>query len=231
MCAVCTLLRNFSHLYERTLSLHVDLLLYFFFFYSYINPFWLVLATDLASALYAYLFVRESVLPDPSAKLLTTRHHKAVWHLYSTGGSSSSNEGGRRFNRCKLWLYTLCFFLVVTVHFGSRELYVLYELSSPLCWDSALIGYGSAAQHLAYLSSLLGLKVMQRCLEDSWVALVGLASNVIGLMVFSVANTTELMFTGERFKSVFVFFNCFVNSFDSYILEMKSLFFFSLNFV
>ncbi|XP_041851225.1 proton-coupled folate transporter [Melanotaenia boesemani] len=161
---------------------------------GYINPFWLVLATSLASALYAYLCVRESVHPDPSAKLLTTRHHKAVWHLYSTGGSSS--EGGTRFHRCKLWLYTLCFFLVVAIHFGSRELYVLYELSSPLCWGSDLIGYGSAAQNLAYLSSLLGLKIMQRCLEDSWVALVGLASNIIGLVVFSVADSTQLMFTG-----------------------------------
>uniref|UniRef100_A0A4W6DNE8 Solute carrier family 46 member 1 n=1 Tax=Lates calcarifer TaxID=8187 RepID=A0A4W6DNE8_LATCA len=161
---------------------------------GYINPFWLVLATNLVSALYAYVFVRESVQPDPSAKLFTTRHHKAVWHLYSTGGSSS--EGGGRFHRCKLWLYTLCFFLVVTVHFGSRELYVLYELSSPLCWGPALIGYGSAAQHLAYLSSLLGLRIMQHCLEDSWVALVGLVSNIIGLLVVSVANTTQLMFTG-----------------------------------
>lgn len=161
---------------------------------GYINPFWLVLVTNLASALYAYLFVCESVLPDPSTRLLTCRHHKAVWHLFSTGGSSS--EAGGRLHRCKLWLYMLCFFLVVTIHFGSRELYVLYELSSPLCWGPALIGYGSAAQHLAYLSSLLGLKIMQRCLEDSWVALVGLASNIIGLVVFSVANTTQLMFTG-----------------------------------
>ncbi|MED6233038.1 hypothetical protein ATANTOWER_006087 [Ataeniobius toweri] len=161
---------------------------------GYINPFWLVLATNLASALYAYLFVRESVHPDPSARLFTTRHHKAVWHLYSTGGVNS--EGGGPLHRGKLWLYTLCFFLVVGVHFGSRELYVLYELSSPLCWGSALIGYGLAAHNLAYLSSLLGLRIMQRCLQDSWVALVGLVSNITGLVVFSVADITQLMFTG-----------------------------------
>ncbi|XP_078140412.1 proton-coupled folate transporter isoform X1 [Centroberyx gerrardi] len=161
---------------------------------GYINPFWLVLATNLAAALYAYLFVPESVVPDPSARLFTARHHRAVWRLYSKGGSAS--EGGGNFHRCKLWLYTLCFFLLVTVHFGSRDLYVLYELSAPLCWGPALIGYGSAAQHLAYLSSLLGLRLMQRCLEDSWVALVGLASNIAGLVVISVADTTQLMFTG-----------------------------------
>lgn len=87
--------------------------------------------------------------------------------------------------------------MVVTVHSGSRELYVLYELSPPLCFGSALIGYGSAAQNLAYLTSLLGLRIMQLCLEDSWVALVSLASNIIGLLVFSVADSTQLMFTGE----------------------------------
>lgn len=176
--------------------------------FRYINPFWLVLATNLASALYAYLFVRESVLPDPSARLLTTRHHKAVWHLFSTGGGTSGTGG--RLHRCKLWLYMLCFFLVVTVHFGSRELYVLYELSSPLCWGPALIGYGSAAQHLAYLTSLLGLKIMQRCLDDSWVAVVGLASNVAGLVVFSFADTTQLMFTGERIWSDLQMFFTFI---------------------
>ncbi|XP_076832325.1 proton-coupled folate transporter [Brachyhypopomus gauderio] len=155
---------------------------------GYINPFWLVLATNLATALYAYLFVPESVTPQPEARLLSTQHHRAVYALYASRG-----QGTRR---AALWLYTLCFFLVVTVHFGSRELYVLYELSSPLCWNSQLIGYGSAAQHLSYLSSLLGLRVLQQCVEDSWVALAGLTSNVAGLLMFSVANTTALMFTG-----------------------------------
>lgn len=169
---------------------------------GYINPFWLVLATNVASALYAYLFVRESVPQVPTAKLFSAHHHKAVWHLYSTGGSS--NESGGGFHRCKLWLYTLCFFVVVAVHFGSRELLVLYELSSPLCWGSELIGFGSAALNLAYMSSLLGLKIMQCCLEDSWVALIGLASNIIGLIVFSVADTTELMFTGYGLSFLFM---------------------------
>ncbi|XP_028320364.1 proton-coupled folate transporter [Gouania willdenowi] len=161
---------------------------------GYINPFWLVVATNLAAALYAFLIVRESVTPDPSAKLLTVRHHKAIWRLYSTGGRS--NEPLDRLRRCKLWLFTLCFFFVLVVHFGCRDLYVLYVLSSPLCWGSDLIGYGMAVQHLAYLTSLLGLKVMRVCLQDSWMALVGLASNVTGLLVVSVANTTQLIFTG-----------------------------------
>lgn len=167
---------------------------------GYINPCWLVLVTRLASALYSYLFVCESVSIDPSVRLFSTRHHKALWKLYSTGGSQSTGS----FHKHKLWLYTLCFFVVVGVHLGCRDLYVLFELSSPLCWGPELIGYGSAALHLAYLSSLLGLKVMTRCLADSWVALVGLVSNIAGLLVFSVANTTALMFTGYGLLLFFV---------------------------
>uniref|UniRef100_UPI0037E7A158 proton-coupled folate transporter n=1 Tax=Semicossyphus pulcher TaxID=241346 RepID=UPI0037E7A158 len=169
---------------------------------GYINPFWLVLASNLAAALYVYLFVRESVPLDPSAKLLTTRHHRTVWHLFSTGGSVSQANG--KAHRDKLWLYMLSFFLVVTVHFGCRELYVLYELSSPLCWDSALIGYGAAVQQLAYLTSLIGLKFMHHCLKDSWVAVVGLLSNISGLLVFSFADTTQLMFTGYGLLFLFM---------------------------
>lgn len=142
------------------------------------------------------MFVHETIRPDPSAKLLSFRHYKSVWRLLSTGGAE---EGGRP-HRCQLWLYLFCFFVVVAVHFGSKDLLVLYELSSPLCWGSALIGYGSAALHLAYLSSLLGLRLMQHRLADSWVALVGLVSNVSGLVVFSVADTAVLMFTGERMQ-------------------------------
>ncbi|KAM6945940.1 proton-coupled folate transporter [Aplochiton taeniatus] len=161
---------------------------------GYINPFWLALAANVAAAVYTYLFVPETVTPDPDSRFLTTRHHRALYRLYATGGDA--RDSSVPLWRDKLWLYTLCLFLVVTVHFGSRDLYVLFELSSPLCWGSALIGVGSAAMHLAYLSSLVGLKVMQRCLADSWVALVGLGSNMAGLVVISMASTTELMFTG-----------------------------------
>lgn len=94
------------------------------------------------------------------------------------------------------------------MHFGSRELYVLYELSTPLCWDSELIGYASAAQHMAYLTSLLGLRVLQRCLDDSCVAILGLVSNIAGLVVFSFANTTGLMFTGNISSNKRFYFIC-----------------------
>ncbi|XP_067864644.1 proton-coupled folate transporter isoform X2 [Heptranchias perlo] len=155
---------------------------------GYTSPFWLVLALNLATAGYAFMFVRESVTVNGPSKLFTTEHYRSVYRLYS-----SRREPGRRH---RLWLYALSLFVVVTVHFGVKDVLVLFELSSPLCWGSDLIGYGMAVEHLTYLTSLLGLKMMQRCVEDSWIAEIGLVSNMAGLVVFSVAVTSPLMFTG-----------------------------------
>ncbi|XP_064893055.1 proton-coupled folate transporter isoform X2 [Columba livia] len=155
---------------------------------GYINPFWLVLAASLAAALYAAFCLQESVKQQKPAKLFTLSHYKAVCRLYT----ASEHRSLRR----QLALYSLAFFLLVTVHFGTKDLFVLYELGSPLCWAADLIGYGSAASYLTYLSSLGGLRLLQLCLEDTWVAEIGLFSNISGLVVISLATTTPLMFTG-----------------------------------
>uniref|UniRef100_W5MDY1 Proton-coupled folate transporter n=1 Tax=Lepisosteus oculatus TaxID=7918 RepID=W5MDY1_LEPOC len=184
---------------------------------GYINPFWLVLATAMAAALYAYLFVPESVRPDPGARLFSMEHYRAVGRLCAANGG-----GGRR---SRLWLYLLSFFVVVTVHFGSRGLYVIYELSAPLCWGPVLIGYGSAAQYLSSLTSLLGLRALQWCLEDSWIAVIGLASNMASLVVIAVASTTTLMFTGRGQMTCFLFSNPenFAHSWTSKCIEPVKL--------
>lgn len=156
---------------------------------GYINPFWLAFATSLAATLYATFFLRESVKQKKETKLFTLSHYKAVYKLYTAPEQPGS--------RWKLALYSLAFFLIVTVHFGARDLYVLYELGFPLCWASDLIGYGSAASYLVYLSSLAGLRLLQLCLKDNWVAEIGLISNIAGLVVISLATTTALMFTGD----------------------------------
>ncbi|KFU87711.1 Proton-coupled folate transporter, partial [Chaetura pelagica] len=155
---------------------------------GYINPFWLVLASSLAAALYAAFCLRESVKEPKAAELFTLRHYRAVCRLYAAPQHLRARRG--------LVLYSLAFFLLVTVHFGAKDLYVLYELGFPLCWTPDLIGYGSAASYLAYLSSLGGLRLLQLCLEDTWVAEIGLVSNIAGLVVISLATTTPVMFAG-----------------------------------
>ncbi|XP_042298371.1 proton-coupled folate transporter [Sceloporus undulatus] len=155
---------------------------------GYVAPFWLVFAASLAAAFYAAFVLQESVGQKRQAKLFTLRHYASVARLYMAPS--------RGWARKKLALYSLAFFLVVLVHFGTRDILVLYELSSPLCWDPVLIGYGSAALYLSYLSSLAGLRLLQRWTQDSWVAEAGLLSNVAGLVTIALAATTPIMFTG-----------------------------------
>lgn len=170
--------------------------------FRYLYPYWFILALHLTSILYMYLFICESTVPDQSAKLFSIDNYKACWRLLSRGGSVSGQGG--RFHRSRLWLYLLSEILITITNSSTSSLYVLYELTSPLCWGPDLIGYGSAVQNIPYLVSLLALKVMRDCISESLIAVMGLISTILGQVIFSVANTTALMFTGKRmwtFKS------------------------------
>jgi PCFT/HCP family folate transporter-like MFS transporter 1/3 len=155
---------------------------------GYANPFWLALALLIFATLYAAFCFGETVKEPKSTRLFTLSHHRSIVQLYVTSAPEKSRK--------HLALYSLAIFVVITVHFGAQDILTLYELSTPLCWDSKLIGYGSAAQQLPYITSLLGLRLLQFCLADSWVAEIGLAFNILGMVVFAFATITPLMFTG-----------------------------------
>ncbi|XP_058416265.1 proton-coupled folate transporter [Diceros bicornis minor] len=155
---------------------------------GYANPFWLALALLIAVTLYAAFCFGETVKEPTHARLFTFRHHRSIVQLYVAPAAEKSRK--------HLALYSLAIFVVVTVHFGAQDIFTLYELSTPLCWDSKLIGYGSAARYLPYLTSLLGLQLLQYHLADTWVAEIGLAFNILGMVVFAFATITPLMFTG-----------------------------------
>ncbi|KAF6097165.1 solute carrier family 46 member 1 [Phyllostomus discolor] len=155
---------------------------------GYANPFWLALALLIFMAFYAAFCFGETLKEPTPARLFTLRHHRSIVQLYMAPAPEKSRK--------HLALYSLVIFVVITVHFGAQDILTIYELSRPLCWDSKLIGYGSAARHLPYFTSLLGLRLLQTCLDDTWVAEIGLAFNILGMVFFAFATNTPLMFTG-----------------------------------
>ncbi|XP_066219818.1 proton-coupled folate transporter [Saccopteryx leptura] len=155
---------------------------------GYANPFWLALALLIFMAFYAAFCFGETVKQPTPARLFTFRHHRSIVQLYTAPAPEKSRK--------HLALYSLVIFVVITVHYGAQDILTIYELSRPLCWDSKLIGYGSAARHLPYFTSLLGLRLLQSCLTDTWVAEIGLAFNILGMVVLAFATITPLMFTG-----------------------------------
>uniref|UniRef100_A0A8C4ND46 Proton-coupled folate transporter n=1 Tax=Eptatretus burgeri TaxID=7764 RepID=A0A8C4ND46_EPTBU len=48
----------------------------------------------------------------------------------------------------------VAFGVVVIVHFGAKDIFVVFEVAPPLCWSPLLVGLGSAAEHATYLTSL-----------------------------------------------------------------------------
>ncbi|GCB72936.1 hypothetical protein scyTo_0006544 [Scyliorhinus torazame] len=80
------------------------------------------------------------------------------------------------------------------VEFGAAGLFTLYELNTPLCWNEILIGYGSAAGLITFLTSFLGVTLFSRYLQDPCIVLIGMWSFVGGMIMAIFATTTLRMF-------------------------------------
>ncbi|XP_078401493.1 lysosomal proton-coupled steroid conjugate and bile acid symporter SLC46A3-like [Cetorhinus maximus] len=85
-------------------------------------------------------------------------------------------------------------FSAIILEYGAEELFTLYELNTPLCWNEILIGYGSAAGLISFLTSFLGVTLFSRYLQDPYIVLIGILSFTGGMIMANFATTTLLMF-------------------------------------
>ncbi|KAG8452856.1 hypothetical protein GDO86_004591 [Hymenochirus boettgeri] len=95
--------------------------------------------------------------------------------------------------RLVLVLLLLAFMLYLFANFGAVSLFTLYELDAPLCWDSVLIGWGSAFSTLTFVGSFLGVYLFSRCLKDPYIVFIGMASWVGGIIMAAFSTTTISM--------------------------------------
>ncbi|XP_072433391.1 lysosomal proton-coupled steroid conjugate and bile acid symporter SLC46A3 isoform X2 [Chiloscyllium punctatum] len=96
--------------------------------------------------------------------------------------------------RVQISLMLLTFSVYALASFGSGGLFTLYELNAPLCWNAVLIGYGSAAGLITFLTSFLGVALFSRYLEDHFIVLIGTLSLAGGMIVAVFATITLVMF-------------------------------------
>uniref|UniRef100_UPI003AAEB5FB lysosomal proton-coupled steroid conjugate and bile acid symporter SLC46A3 n=1 Tax=Centroberyx gerrardi TaxID=166262 RepID=UPI003AAEB5FB len=102
-------------------------------------------------------------------------------------------SGTRRRNTV-LGLMLAAFALYKVSKLGGMSIFLLYELSKPLCWSEVLIGYGSALTTVIYLGSFAGVSILSRCLRDTHIVLLGLLSVSAGLLMAAFAKSTLFMF-------------------------------------
>ena len=86
----------------------------------------------------------------------------------------------------------------------------LFEMNSPLCWQSVMIGYYSSAYiGCATVGGIVGAKLMKFCLTDQMIALAaGLMGMLYSIFRGMVVNTA-MMFCGKVW-SYFILFYSFI---------------------
>ncbi|KAM8975856.1 lysosomal proton-coupled steroid conjugate and bile acid symporter SLC46A3 [Pelodytes ibericus] len=101
------------------------------------------------------------------------------------------NASAKKRVSVSLLLFAFMFYLLV--NFGPLTIFTLYELDSPLCWDSVLIGWGSAFSTFCFVASFLGVYLFTGCLKDSHIVFIGMVSWMAGMIPAAFAKTTTAM--------------------------------------
>ncbi|XP_013410831.1 proton-coupled folate transporter-like [Lingula anatina] len=158
------------------------------------------------TAIYAVLFVPETVKQDPTAKLFSVKNIAAVVSIYSTENSVSTggNGGSERTKGSKEWklriLFASLFFVAVALSPPIISIDILYVLNRPFCWDAKLVGlFLASTMALMTFGGALGLFIMQHWwkMSDIGIALVALISAIAANVLKAFANKPQLMFVSS----------------------------------
>lgn len=157
-------------------------------------PFFTAAMFHLLNLVYAVFILEESRVIDSVAYGETNTHtlKKLTLGIYSL-----FVQGSRRRNYL-LVLLIIIFCSFSFVNFGGLNLFMLYELNEPLCWNEILIGYGSALSTAVFAVSFVGVYVLSRCLSDTTIIFIGILSVFIGFVMMTFIKTTLLMFLGKH---------------------------------
>ncbi|OWF47005.1 solute carrier family 46 member 3-like [Mizuhopecten yessoensis] len=95
------------------------------------------------------------------------------------------------------WKYVVCisvFFLTTLTLLGRPSVETLLQLGSPFCWDPVEIGYyGTVRSGVQQVICLLLVKLLQYCMRDEAIAIVGALSSTASLVMEGFV-TTETSF-------------------------------------
>ncbi|XP_078142912.1 lysosomal proton-coupled steroid conjugate and bile acid symporter SLC46A3 [Centroberyx gerrardi] len=140
---------------------------------------------------YVLCVLRESLNPPSSSSSCLPERGLLIGQLQ---GVYLMFASGTRRRNTVLGLMLAAFALYKVSKLGGMSIFLLYELSKPLCWSEVLIGYGSALTTVIYLGSFAGVSILSRCLRDTHIVLLGLLSVSAGLLMAAFAKSTLFMF-------------------------------------
>ncbi|XP_033735176.1 solute carrier family 46 member 3-like [Pecten maximus] len=90
---------------------------------------------------------------------------------------------------------TLMYFFVIQSAVGSHEIETLYGLNSPFCWSSVQVGnYMAVRNGLPFVTGMLLFGPLQRCLDESIIAILANLSNLAGFVLEAFSYNTVMLF-------------------------------------
>ncbi|CAH1269846.1 SLC46A1 [Branchiostoma lanceolatum] len=155
------------------------------------EPYWLTVGLMTFCLLYALFALKETRPKRPGSKICSLSYIMNIVSLV------------KRIPKPQRWIMgtlMLVYFLVHSVQESVSGVRTIILLSPPYCWNPVLIGVVGAVVGVAYVMSVLGIKVLGRWLSSYGLVQVGCVSAISGLVLQSLAvytsNHTTAFFIG-----------------------------------
>ncbi|XP_066290613.1 proton-coupled folate transporter-like isoform X2 [Branchiostoma lanceolatum] len=155
------------------------------------EPYWLTVGLMTFCLLYALFALKETRPKRPGSKICSLSYIMNIVSLV------------KRIRKPQRWIMgtlMLVYFLVHSVQESVSGVRTIILLSPPYCWNPVLIGVAGAVVGVAYVMSVLGIKVLGRWLSSYGLVQVGCVSAISGLVLQALAvytsNHTTAFFIG-----------------------------------
>ena len=189
---------------------------------GYFYPYIFCLVGKLVTLLYAVFFIPETVRKAPNESSKTLRQ---IWKNIKNGIKLHIVDNGTR--RCMKINILLLTYLMAGV-ISTFSIMTLFELNTPLCWSSVLIGYfGAASDVIKCIAMVVAAFVLKRWFSEKWLAALGLLSCVCHDVYMAFVVSTLMMFFCKYCSHIFALRNYFKYFISLFIYAQFVIYFFS----
>ncbi|XP_066225368.1 lysosomal proton-coupled steroid conjugate and bile acid symporter SLC46A3 isoform X1 [Saccopteryx leptura] len=158
---------------------------------GFVWSFFIITVALTVNLIYILFFLGDSMEESLSQNVSISCSESFKNLFYRTYMLFKNTSSEQRSLLCLLLFTMITYFFVII---GISPIFILYELDSPLCWNEVLIGYGSALSSISFFSSFLGIWVFSYCMDDIYMAFVGMFTTMVGMAMTAFAKTTLMMF-------------------------------------
>ncbi|XP_069142524.1 proton-coupled folate transporter-like [Argopecten irradians] len=156
---------------------------------GYLIPMLTCFGAYFACSLFVCMFIEDTIAPSSYKHLTFSVGLKRIFGFFY---DKTAFIGGRPA------LFILAWSAFMIIHFARTSAYgitTLFELKSPFCWTSEEIGWFGFIQNIIeFIIGLAIMKILQCCMKDEYLAVLGCLSNIGIFLVMGFATTNFMMY-------------------------------------